>query len=392
MIPRVAFVLALPLALFATQVAQADLVPVPNGGFGWVSTMSQVGEETPWNTPEFEYGYAEDYLSPNAPIEASSNLNWYVATSADGKIEYTPQAGGFNLKGWAVAGGRDDHGGNGYAYSNCESGGYVEFNVTEATEVHLTGALRKFLSSDAGWGTNSTQAVHLLKRDGTGWNWNTPVWSSQTIGSFDQTIILSPGTYLLSAGLFSEQAIDSPGGDAYPSVNTQFDVTVNGQSLAPQESWRYTNFGTVANTGTAADAADFDGDGVTNLMEYAIGTDPKVISAGHAALPVVVLKQSAPPSDGPPASLEPPPGVRRLEMSLALPNPVPASLTYTVEVSSDLINWSNLASKTGDGAWTWLAGGISRISTAGSSVSIGDSVPADSAHPSRAMRLRVSTP
>ncbi len=40
------------------------------------------------------------------------------------------------------------------------------------------------------------------------------------------------------------------------------------------ESWRQLNFGTSANTGTAADSADFDGDGLTNLQEYIFGTLP----------------------------------------------------------------------------------------------------------------------
>ena len=40
------------------------------------------------------------------------------------------------------------------------------------------------------------------------------------------------------------------------------------------ESWRLANFGTVANFGNAADNADPDGDGWTNVQEYASGTDP----------------------------------------------------------------------------------------------------------------------
>lgn len=40
------------------------------------------------------------------------------------------------------------------------------------------------------------------------------------------------------------------------------------------ENWRAANFGNAANTGNAADTADPDADGLANLVEYSIGTDP----------------------------------------------------------------------------------------------------------------------
>jgi fibronectin type 3 domain-containing protein/regulation of enolase protein 1 (concanavalin A-like superfamily) len=40
------------------------------------------------------------------------------------------------------------------------------------------------------------------------------------------------------------------------------------------ENWRFSHFGTTANSGSAADQADPDGDGMTNAQEFAAGTDP----------------------------------------------------------------------------------------------------------------------
>jgi len=55
------------------------------------------------------------------------------------------------------------------------------------------------------------------------------------------------------------------------------------------EKWRLANFGTIANTGDAADAADPDGDGWANAQEFAGGTDPK---DGGSFLRIVAVTQS----------------------------------------------------------------------------------------------------
>ncbi|PAW63667.1 MAG: hypothetical protein B9S38_17175 [Verrucomicrobiia bacterium Tous-C4TDCM] len=85
---------------------------------------------------------------------------------------------------------------------------------------------------------------------------------------------LTPGNYFL-------QVRQIPGFQAIPDMTT----TVNGNSLttvtvtylpelSPLASWRTDNFGSTANTGTAADGGDADGDGSLNLDEYIAGTDP----------------------------------------------------------------------------------------------------------------------
>jgi alpha-tubulin suppressor-like RCC1 family protein len=41
-----------------------------------------------------------------------------------------------------------------------------------------------------------------------------------------------------------------------------------------QELWRFANFGSYTSANSGADSADPDGDGMSNLLEYALGTDP----------------------------------------------------------------------------------------------------------------------
>jgi hypothetical protein len=83
-----------------------------------------------------------------------------------------------------------------------------------------------------------------------------------------------------NAGLTSAQLAAINGG--IYSLTSNGYLTAGGVTLSALESWRQTNFGTTANTGTAADTADFDGDGLSNLLEYATGTNPTVAGPGAA--------------------------------------------------------------------------------------------------------------
>jgi hypothetical protein len=88
----------------------------------------------------------------------------------------------------------------------------------------------------------------------------------------------------------------------------------------PADNWRFLNFGALANTPAAADNADFDGDGIPNLMEYALNLNPKV--ADRTALPQPVL-------------------VGGYLTLTYVPNAIATDLTFTVESSTDLINWGS---------------------------------------------------
>ena len=51
-----------------------------------------------------------------------------------------------------------------------------------------------------------------------------------------------------------------------------------------QELWRFANFGSYASDASAADSADPDGDGLSNLMEYALGLNPNASGTLPASL------------------------------------------------------------------------------------------------------------
>jgi hypothetical protein len=91
------------------------------------------------------------------------------------------------------------------------------------------------------------------------------------------------------------------------------------------EEWRFSNFGTIANSGHAADLANPNNDGMPNLMKYALG-----ISANA-------------PKDQ--ANLNTQVGAHgRLALTFMRAR---GDLIYTVEGSDDLITWTSIATNPG---------------------------------------------
>lgn len=86
------------------------------------------------------------------------------------------------------------------------------------------------------------------------------------------------------------------------------------------DSWLSTYFTTAekANASISGDLADPDGDGLVNLLEYAFGFDPEKSSA-----PVMPIAERA-----------------GNNVRMVFPVPRSSTLNYTVEKSTDLVNWS----------------------------------------------------
>ncbi len=87
----------------------------------------------------------------------------------------------------------------------------------------------------------------------------------------------------------------------------------------PIDEWRSDKFAAAANTAPATDLADWEGDGVRNLMEYALNLEP-LLPDGSAQPPVTI-------EDG------------YLTLSY-VPKSWATDLTYLVEASADLVSWS----------------------------------------------------
>ena len=134
-------------------------------------------------------------------------------------------------------------------------------------------------------------------------------------------------------------------------------VTASATTWTALQAWRANNSLAFDGSGTAANTADPDGDGLNNLLEYALNGTPT--NAASAPFPT--------------ASLLPSPS-STLQITFHRARPA-TELTYTVQASSDLVTWTDLATNPG---------------TVGQDVTVTDSPPTGTTR--RFMRLKISIP
>lgn len=131
--------------------------------------------------------------------------------------------------------------------------------------------------------TSGAKIDIILNASGSGVALNNTFWTQSRSWNF---LTGSAITGSFSIGTVSTD----PGGRSVSNYGTlslqqnATSATLVFTPYTPSENWRLANFGSIANTGNAADTADPDKDGLNNLLEYALGTDPNSNSAASAPL------------------------------------------------------------------------------------------------------------
>jgi hypothetical protein len=191
---------------------------------------------------------------------------------------------------------------------------------------------------------------------------------------------MPPGLAVSPAGVLSGTAT-SGGNGTFPNI-----IVKASNGVAPDAMQTFTlNTATraanyIASFGlTGSDAVltyDYDHDSLTNLLEYGLGLDPTI--AGLSGLPVVTLKDYG--------------GTTYLSMTFTRSS-LATDLTYIVQGSTDLVDWSDLGVSVAGGA-TSGPGFVTETGSAPTfTVEVRDTVPYDpnSAAP-RFMRLKITSP
>ena len=142
----------------------------------------------------------------------------------------------------------------------------------------------------------------------------------------------------------------------------------------PIDVWRVAHFGANANIPAIADdLADPDHDGITNVVEYALGLDPQ--TPGASALPA--------------------PGSASGYLTLTFTRPLSATdVSYIVQVSGDLATWNDgsLYTAAGNVPTNTFTTELSRIASGGNeTIVVRDNTPMSTAT-QRFLRLKFTRP
>ncbi len=199
------------------------------------------------------------------------------------------------------------------------------------------------------WSASSNVTGYLVKRATTSGGAYTTVASAVTATSYVDSALSNGTTYYYV--IEAANALGTSGN------SSEVSATPTAVVYTALQNWRFAQFGVYNDDGTvlAGDTEDYDGDGLVNILEYALGTNPKIANAS----PVVVARSGN-------------------FLTLAYPRnaTADAALTYTVEGTSAL-------------GTTAFAAGTGSTSTVGSNSTYTDNVDLTS-NPRRFLRLSVS--
>ena len=200
------------------------------------------------------------------------------------------------------------------------------------------------------WNSSSSAANYRVKRSLTATGPYTVLTSSVVTTSYTDTGLTNGITYYY--------VIDAQNEVGNSNESSEVSATpVDAPVLSALDQWRLAEFGVSVDDGTvlAGDNEDFDGDGLVNLLEYAVGTSPKVANAS----PVTVSRVG-----------------NNLVFTYPRVSPADPKLTYSVLGSSDLS--------------TAFTAGAGTTNTVGSTSTYTDNVDLSAAGVRRFLRLSVT--
>jgi hypothetical protein len=237
--------------------------------------------------------------------------------------------------------------------------GQILLSLTNVGSASSSGALTVTANLPAG--------LTSTGMSGTGWTTNASGLTctradSLAIGSNHPVITLDVAVATNAPATLQPTFTLSGGGDAFSSNNT---VTSTVTTISPADSWRMQYFGSADNSGAAADTNSYVGDGIANLLKYALGMNPTVPATN--GLPEMKMTNS------------------RLALTFNRQKSA-TDVIYEVQAAGDLFGFSNAMV-----LWSSASNGYGGGTSPWQAVTVEDVVETASTN-RRFMRLKVSRP
>jgi hypothetical protein len=139
------------------------------------------------------------------------------------------------------------------------------FSPTPAAPTGLVASANAANALALNWTDNATNETgfNIDASTNAGLAWNPVTTTAAGVTSFTNSGLLAGTAYY-----YRLAAVNAAGWSDY--------VYTNASTWTSLQAWRQAYFGTIADSGAAADTADPDGDGLPNLLEYALGSNPLV--------------------------------------------------------------------------------------------------------------------
>jgi hypothetical protein len=237
--------------------------------------------------------------------------------------------------------------------------GQITVTLTNAGSASSSGTLTVTASLPAG--------LTSTGMSGTGWTTNASGLTctrsdTLAVGGSHPVITLNVSVATNAPANLQPTFTLSGGGDAFSSNNT---VASTVTTISPADSWRTQYFGTTNNSGATADTSSYAGDGIANLVKYALGMDPTVPATN--GLPEMKMTNS------------------RLALTFNRQKSA-TDVVYEVQAAGDLFGFSNATV-----LWSSASNGYGGGTNASQAVTVQDSVDATATN-RRFMRLQISRP
>ena len=119
------------------------------------------------------------------------------------------------------------------------------------------------------------------------------------------------------------------------AANSDAPSSMVGATVSPLQLWRQTWFGTMANSGSAADSANPDGDAGINIVEFAFGTNPTLNQSGAISVNGPAITPGSPTVSVTTTQT----GVDFRALYGRRKDYAAAGVSYAVQFSADLATW-----------------------------------------------------